>query len=78
MANWKKVVVSGSAAELDSLRIANNGLVVTGSVKAGLSNSNQANIVSYDTATGQFFYQGTGSFTATTASYILKSFSSSK
>jgi len=43
MANWKKVVVSGSAAELDSLRIANNGLVVTGSVKAGLSNSNQAN-----------------------------------
>jgi len=73
MANWKKVVVSGSAAELDSLRIANNGLVVTGSVKAGLSNSNQANIVSYDTATGQFFYQGTGSFTATTASYILSS-----
>ena len=73
MANWKKVIVSGSAAELDSLRIANNGLVVTGSVKAGLSNANQPNIISYDTATGQFFYQGTGSFTATTASYILSS-----
>lgn len=73
MANWKKVVVSGSAAELQSLKIANNGLEVTGSVKAGLSNSNEANIVSYNTATGQFFYQGTGSFTATTASYILSS-----
>ena len=73
MANWKKVVVSGSAAELQSLKIANNGLEVTGSVKAGLSNSNQSNIVSYDTTTGQFFYQGTGSFTATTASYILSS-----
>jgi len=73
MAQWKKVIVSGSAAELQSLKIANNGLEVTGSVKAGLSNSNQSNIVSYDTVTGQFFYQGTGSFTATTASYILSS-----
>lgn len=73
MANWKKVVVSGSAAELASLKIANNGLVVTGSIKAGLSNSNQPYIVSYDSATGQFFYQGTGSFSAATASYILSS-----
>lgn len=73
MANWKKVIVSGSAAELQSLKIANSGIEVTGSVKAGLSNSNQPNIVSYDAVTGQFFYQGTGSFTATTASYILSS-----
>lgn len=73
MAQWKKVIVSGSAAELESLKIANNGLVVTGSVKAGLSNSNEANVVSYNVATGQLYYQGTGSFTASTASYILSS-----
>lgn len=73
MATWKKVVVSGSAAELQSLKIANNGLEVTGSVKAGLTSLSQANIVSYDTATGQFYYQGTGSFTAATASYVTSS-----
>ena len=72
MANWKKVVVSGSQAELESLKVS-NGLNVTGSLKAILTNTNQPNIVSYDVVTGQFHYQGTGSFTATTASYILSS-----
>jgi hypothetical protein len=61
MATWKKVIVSGSSAELSNLRV------------SGLTSLNQPNIVSYDTASGQFYYQGTGSFTATTASYILSS-----
>lgn len=72
MATWKKIIVSGSNAELQSLKVS-NGLEVTGSLIAGLSNSNQANIVSYDTTTGQLFYQGTGSFSASTASYVLSS-----
>lgn len=73
MANWKKVIVSGSVAQLSNLSISSN-LAVTGSVNAlGLTNANKPNIVSYDTTTGLFTYQGTGSFTATTASYILSS-----
>jgi len=73
MANWKKVVVSGSVAQLNNLSIDNN-VAITGSINvSGLTNANKPNIVSYDTTTGLFTYQGTGSFTATTASYILSS-----
>lgn len=72
MATWKKVVVSGSQAELQSLKVS-NGLQVTGSVKAILTGASQPNIVSYDSASGQFYYQGTGSFTATSASYVTSS-----
>ena len=73
MANWKKVVVSGSVAELNNLSVQNN-VAITGSLNAlGLANANKPYIVSYDTTTGLFSYQGTGSFTATTASYILSS-----
>lgn len=98
-ASWKKVIVSGSIAELNNLSVDNN-VNITGSLNVGanqqigqssaklsgsfsgsfsgaltssLSNTNQPNIVSYDVATGTFSYQGTGSFTATTASYILSS-----
>ena len=79
MANWKKVIVSGSQAQLNQLSV-DTSVNITGSLVAsssvylrGLTNSNQANIVSIDAATGQLYYQGTGSFTATTASYILSS-----
>lgn len=42
---------------------------ITGSLAASLVNQSQAYIVAYDVASGQFTYQGTGSFTATSASY---------
>lgn len=94
-ASWKKVIVSGSIAELNNLSVDNN-VNVSGSLNVGpdqqigqssaklsgsfsgsfsgaltssLSNTNHPNIVSYDVATGTFAYQGTGSFTATSASY---------
>lgn len=104
MANWKKVIVSGSAAELQNLSVDNN-VNVTGSLNVGanqqigqssaklsgsfsgsfqgqvqsvLANASQPNIVSYDVATGLFTYQGTGSFTADSASYATSaSFASS-
>ena len=79
MANWKKVIVSGSQAQLNQLSV-DTSVNITGSLNAsssvylkGLTNANQANIVSIDAATGQLYYQGTGSFTATTASYVLSS-----
>ena len=75
MATWKKVIVSGSAAQLTQVSV-DTDVNITGSLNAsssvyfkGLTNSSQANIVSFDAATGQLFYQGTGSFTATSASY---------
>lgn len=77
MANWKKVIVSGSSAQLSELSVDTNvnitgSLVVATDVNlTGLSNSSQANIVSIDVVTGQLYYQGTGSFTADSASYAL-------
>jgi hypothetical protein len=77
MASWKKVIVSGSDASLQSVTTTGN-IIVTGSLAAnssvkfpGLSNSTQASIVGFDIATGQLFYQGTGSFTANSASYAV-------
>ncbi len=86
MATWKKVIVSGSNAELNTLNVGVNQQISSsvsqtflsgsfsgsfeGSLKSSLTNITQPNIVGYDTATGLFYYQGTGSFTATTASYI--------
>ena len=76
-ANWRKVVVSGSAAQLSSLSV-DDRVNITGSLNAsdgiifaGLTNASKANIVSYDTASGQLFYQGTGSFSANSASYAV-------
>jgi hypothetical protein len=75
MANWKKVIVSGSSAELSQLSV-DTSVNITGSLVAantvkftGLGSSNQPNIVSIDATTGQLYYQGTGSFTANSASY---------
>jgi len=75
MATWKKVIVSGSAAQLTQVSV-DTDVNITGSLNAsssvyfkGLTNSSQANIVGFDAATGQLFYQGTGSFTANSASY---------
>lgn len=39
----------------------------------GLTNSNGPNVIMYNTSTGQFFYQGTGSLTVGTASYVSSS-----
>ena len=85
MATWKKVIVSGSNAELNQLNVGNSQQISTapastllsgsfsgsfqGALQSVLANVNHPNIVSYDVATGTFSYQGTGSFTATTASY---------
>jgi hypothetical protein len=75
MANWKKVIVSGSSAQLAQLSV-DTDVNITGSLSAastvkltGLTNASQATIVSIDAATGQLYYQGTGSFTANSASY---------
>ena len=114
MASWKKVIVSGSTANLAALQVDNltsgsvvigggassnltvrtingsgnivattgaTGLSASGSFSGSflgnltstLANANQPNVVGYDTATGTFSYQGTGSFTAATASYITAS-----
>jgi len=114
MASWKKVIVSGSNANLAALQVDNltsgnvvigggsgsnltttaiNGtgnIVATtgatglshsgsfsgsflGTLTSTLANQSQPNVVGYDTATGTFSYQGTGSFTAATASYITAS-----
>jgi hypothetical protein len=76
-ASWKKVIVSGSSAQLNQLSVDTN-VNITGSLNAsstvklsGLTNTSQPNIVSIDTVTGQLYYQGTGSFTANSASYAL-------
>ena len=75
MANWKKVIVSGSSAQLSQLSVdtsisLSGSLNSTGSVfLQGLTNTSQPYIVSYDSLTGQLYYQGTGSFTADSASF---------
>ena len=75
MANWKKVIVSGSAAQLNQLSV-DTDVNISGSLNASgsvflpaLSNQSEPNIVSIDITTGQLYYQGTGSFTADSASY---------
>ena len=77
MANWKKVIVSGSQAQLNQLSV-DTSVNITGSLNTsgsvnfrGLTNASQATIVGIDAATGQLYYQGTGSFTANSASYAL-------
>jgi hypothetical protein len=86
MATWKKVIVSGSNAELNKLNVDANQQISSsvsqtflsgsfsgsfeGSLKSSLTNLSQPNVVGYDLATGLFYYQGTGSFTAATASYV--------
>jgi hypothetical protein len=66
MATWKKVIVSGSNAEL-------NQITASGGIDATLPNQQRPNFVTYDTTTGQFGYFNTGSLTASTASYITAS-----
>ena len=76
-ANWRKVVVSGSVAELSKLSV-DQSVSITGSLDAsgsvffeGLTNVAQPTIVSINPTTGQLFYQGTGSFTANSASFAI-------
>ena len=66
MATWKKVIVSGSNAEL-------NQITASGGIDAVLPNLQQANFVTYDLTNGTLGYFGTGSLTATTASYVTSS-----
>ena len=66
MATWKKVIVSGSNAEL-------NQITASGGINAILPSSQQANFVSYNLTTGQLGYFNTGSLTAATASYVTSS-----
>lgn len=89
MATWKKIIVSGSNAELNKLNVGANQQISSsasstflsgsfsgsfeGTLKSALANTTQPNIVGYDIATGLFSYQGTGSFTAATASYVTAS-----
>lgn len=77
MANWKKVIVSGSQAQLNQLSV-DTSVNITGSLNASgsvnfsaLTNTSQPYIVGYDNTTGQLYYQGTGSFSANSASYAL-------
>ena len=77
MAVWKKVIVSGSSAQLAQLSV-DTSVNITGSLSAastvkltGLTNASQVNIVGIDAATGQLYYQSTSSFTANSASYAL-------
>ena len=66
MATWKKVIVSGSNADL-------NQITASGGINAILPSSQQANFVSYNLTTGQLGYFNTGSLTAATASYVTSS-----
>jgi hypothetical protein len=65
-ASWKKVIVSGSNAEL-------NQITASGGINAILPSSGQPNFVTYNTGTGQLSYTNTGSFTASTASFVTAS-----
>jgi hypothetical protein len=66
MATWKKVIVSGSNAEL-------NQITASGGINATLPSAGQANFVAYDVVSGTLSYAGTGSFTSATASYVTSS-----
>lgn len=64
MATWKKVIVSGSNAEL-------NQITASGGIDAILpSIISTPHLVAYNSTTGQFSYVVTSSITAATASYV--------
>jgi hypothetical protein len=77
MATWKKVIVSGSNAELNSLNVTTNvnvtgSLTTSGSVSLkSLTPLSASYIVGYDPTTGNLYYEGTGSLVPTTASYAI-------
>jgi hypothetical protein len=87
MATWKKVIVSGSNAELNQLNVGSSQQITTspsttslsgsfsgsfnGAINTVLAQAGRPNFVAYDVATGTFSYANTGSFTATSASYAL-------
>jgi hypothetical protein len=60
MAEWKKVIVSGSNAELNRIfasgAITGSAISSSGKLFANLEVVNQSHIVTYDDATGEFFY----------------------
>jgi hypothetical protein len=85
MATWKKVIVSGSNAELNQLNVGSAQQIsntpsstflsgsfsgsFNGAINTVLAQLVKPNFVAYDVATGTFSYANTGSFTAASASY---------
>jgi hypothetical protein len=85
MATWKKVIVSGSNAELNQLNVGSTQQIsntpsstflsgsfsgsFNGAINTVLAQLVKPNFVAYDVATGTFSYANTGSFTAASASY---------
>jgi hypothetical protein len=85
MATWKKVIVSGSNAELNQLNVGSAQQIsntpsstflsgsfsgsFNGAINTVLAQLVKPNFVAYDVATGTFSYTNTGSFTAASASY---------
>jgi hypothetical protein len=65
-ATWKKIIVSGSNADL-------NQITASGGINATLPSSQQSNFVSYNSSSGQLGFFSTGSLTAATASYVTSS-----
>jgi hypothetical protein len=61
------ISITGSTGVLGNLNVSGTFTLL------GLSNSNGPDVIMYNTSTGQFFYQGTGSFTAGTASFVTSS-----
>lgn len=60
MPNWRKLIQSGSDAELNNLYVTNNisasNISASGDIYAGLTVQNSANVVTYNATTGQFYY----------------------
>jgi len=63
MAEWKKVVVSGSNAELNRILASgaitgSSAISASGKIYAGITTANNSNVVTYNTSTGEFSYTG--------------------
>jgi hypothetical protein len=60
MAEWKKVIVSGSSAELNNIfasgNITGSNISSSGDLFASLVTASTTNVVTYDTSTGKFHY----------------------
>ena len=63
--------MSGSSINITGSTNILGNLTATGNTKfTGLASSNGTNLLIYNSTTGQLFYQGTGSLTVGTASYV--------
>lgn len=70
MPSWKKVIVSGSAASLSSLQVT-SVLEVSGTVAfPNLTTTNQLNVVTINTASGQLYYTASSAIGGTSGPTI--------